>query len=403
MHGDIQCIRILLRDGHGSPYDTDGINTPLILAVQGEHVEICEVLLHAGADPYEETSLQRSAYDYAWDMILGNQVDERNIRGLQKLFSDTDALENRQFTLLHKVVLGLNPVDLSTIVQNMSRSRVNEGDAYGQTALCWAAMRQDVEHTKLLLENGANPNVTPEKGHTALQSAAQSGCYTCIELLLRAGAEVNYQGAAQMTALHIAAAKHDNVGIIRLLLQHGADINLKARLRVSALWFACTHGHLHTTKYLVEHGADVHQLYPSGEGVFHAACWGNNPEIVRFFLKNVNYCHTTRLFGTPLHGAARFLSIEIVKVLTEARLEGIDTEERFKGYTALEHAQRRKNVPPEWLEAFMDLLRSVNPNTELAETSSFPQGEQSKGGFEETEATGNSETEVDSDYFFDAV
>ncbi len=137
-------------------------------------------------------------------MILGTLVDERNIHSLQRLFSDSDALENRQFTLLHKVVLGLNPVDLSMIVQNMSRSRINDGDASGQTALCWAAMRQDIESTKLLLQHGANPNIAPEKGHSALQSAAQSGCYTCMELLLGAGAEVDYQGAAQMTALHIA-------------------------------------------------------------------------------------------------------------------------------------------------------------------------------------------------------
>lgn len=325
-------------------------------------------------------------------MLLGKLVDERKIEGLRKLFSDTAPLENRQFTLLHKVILRLNPVDLSTIVQNMSRSRINEGDAYGQTALCWAAMRKDVKSTQLLLQHGADPNITPEKGNTALQSAARSGSYECIELLLHAGAEVDHQGAAQMTALHIAVVEHDDVNIVALLLRHGAGINLIAQLGSSALFFACIHGHLHTTKHLVESGADVHQLYPSGEGVLHVACWGNNAEILRFLLKRVDYCPTTKSFGTILHVAARIrMSIEIIKVLTEAGFEGIDTEERFEGYTALEWAQQRKDVPPEWSEAFAALLRSVNRNIDAAETSASPEGGQSNNEVETAEKAGESE------------
>ena len=76
----------------------------LKLAVQGAHLEMCQVLLHAGADPYEETSLQRyvhshigfltimrrSAYDYALDMILGNQIDDYTLQGFQRLFNNAD-------------------------------------------------------------------------------------------------------------------------------------------------------------------------------------------------------------------------------------------------------------------------------------------------------------------------
>ena len=297
-------------------------------------------------------------------MILGNQVDERNLHGLQRLFSSTDHLENRQFTLLHKVVLGLNPVNLSMIIENMSTSRINEGDAYGQSALCWAATRGDTKSASLLLQNGANPNVSPTKGHTALQSAAQSGCSACIELLLGAGAEVDYQGAAKMTALHIAVVRHDDVGIVRQLIQAGAEIDLQADLGASPLLYACIHGHTRVAEYLIEQGADIQQVWPSGEGVLLAACWSNNPEIVRLVLKKgVNYRSTTKAYGTLLHVVARRLGIEFLEVFAEANLEGIDIEDRFQGYTALEHAARRKDMPSGWMEGFQDLLHNIQENS----------------------------------------
>ena len=306
----------------------------------------------------------RSAYDCAWDMILGNQVDERNLYGLQRLFSNTDHLENRQFTLLHKVVLGLNPVNLSMIIQNMSTSRINEGDAYGQSALCWAATRRDTKSTRLLLQSGANPNISPAKGHTALQSAAQSGCHACMELLLGAGAEVDYQGAAKMTALHIAAIKHDDVGIVRLLVERGAEVDLTAQLGASPLLYACIHGHTRVAEYLIEQGADIQQLWPSGEGVLLAACWSNNPETVRLVLKKgVDYRSTTKAYGTLLHVIARRLGIEFLEVFNEAKLEGIGIEDRFQGYTALEHATQRKDMPSGWIEGFKDLLHNIQENS----------------------------------------
>lgn len=305
-------------------------------------------------------------------MILGNQVDERNLHGLQRLFGSTDHLETRQFTLLHKVVLGLNCVNLSMIIQNMSASRIDEGDACGQSALCWAATRGDTKSTRLLLQNGANPNISPTMGQTPLQSAAQSGCCDCIELLLGAGAVVDYQGAARMTALHTAVVKHDDVGIVRLLLQHGAEIDLKAHLGASALQFACIHGHTRVADYLVEQGANIQQLWPSGEGIFLAACWSNNPELVRWaYNKGANYRLTTKAYGTLLHVAARRLDIGILKVLTEANLDGIDIEDRYQGYTALEHAARRTDVPPEWMERFKDLQHSIEENNRHATVSAM--------------------------------
>ncbi len=78
----------------------------------------------------------------------------------------------------------------------------------------------------------------------------------------------------------------------------------------------------------------------------------------------------------------------MITVLTDAKLEGIYTEERFGGYTAMEYAEQRKNVPLTWSEAFMDLLRSINRKTEVAENSTFPEGRPDNTEPEETEGIG---------------
>lgn len=303
--------------------------------------------------------MPRSAYDKAWNMILGNQVDYDTTQSLRRLFSNTDALEYRQFTILHKVILGLAPIEPLAIIEAMSRAQINAADAHDQTALCWAAIRGDIENIKILLRHGANPNIAPAKGDNPLQSAARAKSRNCVQLLLDAGADVDFQGVVRMTALHIAAT-NGAVDVAELLLVHGADVDGKSQLGSTPLMFACVHGHYRVTESLIEHGANIHQQYPRGETVLHAACWGNNPDTVQILLrKGIDYRVSPSLIGTLLHGLARFVTIEIVRVLTEARLEGIDVNEKFDGYTAMEYAVQRLNMPPGWVETFKALVDSI--------------------------------------------
>lgn len=303
--------------------------------------------------------MPRSAYDKAWNMILGNQVDCETTQGLRRLFSNTDALEYRQFTPLHKVILELAPIDLLTFIEDTPRSQINEADAHNQTALCWAAIRGDIEKIKILLRHGANPNIAPAKGDSPLQSAARAKSRDCVQVLLNAGAHVDFQGVVLMTALHIAAT-NDAVDVAELLLAHGADVDGQSQLGSTPLMLACVHGHYRITEFLIEHGANIHQRYPRGETVLHAACWGNNLDIVRILLrKGIDFRVGPSWLGSLLHGLARFMTIEIVLLFTEAGLEGIDVDEKFDGYTAMEHAIQRRNMPPGWLEAFKALVDSI--------------------------------------------
>jgi uncharacterized protein len=98
-----------------------------------------------------------------------------------------------------------------------------------------------VEATRLLLEHGANPNLPNIQGITPVMAAAGLGSneidtrgrfknqpdqVACIDLIVKAGGDVNAQDNRGQTALHGAALfGYDDV--IKDLMAHNANINAK--------------------------------------------------------------------------------------------------------------------------------------------------------------------------------
>jgi ankyrin repeat protein len=74
-------------------------------------------------------------------------------------------------------------------------------------ALHWAAAGQKDDETvvQLLLEYGAEVNVRPDDGMTALHEAVGLGHQAVVRLLLDNGGDVNIRDKLGRTALHVAA------------------------------------------------------------------------------------------------------------------------------------------------------------------------------------------------------
>ncbi|XP_057763640.1 uncharacterized protein LOC130984956 [Salvia miltiorrhiza] len=161
--------------------DEDG-DTPLTHAARQGHTALAKYLVDHGADPSIPSGLGTTALHHS---------------------------------------AGTGDIELLKFLLSKDINVDSQSDA--GTPLIWAAGHGQQDAVKVLLEHNANPDAKTDDDITPLLSAVAAGSLACLELLIKAGATVNFT-AGGATPLHIAA----DIGspeIINCLLQAGADPN----------------------------------------------------------------------------------------------------------------------------------------------------------------------------------
>jgi ankyrin repeat protein len=146
--------------------------------------------------------------------------------------------------------------------------------ASGETPLLAAVKNQHLKTTKRLLAAGAEPDLCPKTGTTALQEAARLGDIDIIEVLLASGAAVDRPSVSGDTAL-IIASRSGHSRTARYLLQHGAEINAKNKKGNTALAVAAKHDRVEVVETLLEEGAEVRVRDNKGRTPLHRAVEGS--------------------------------------------------------------------------------------------------------------------------------
>ena len=98
-------------------------------------------------------------------------------------------------------------------VAELVRQRVdpNSADAYGSTALHWAAEMDDLQTVQLLLKAGASPKAVNRYGVAPLTLAATNGNAAIIGALVAAGADANTTAPGGETALMTASVSYTHL------------------------------------------------------------------------------------------------------------------------------------------------------------------------------------------------
>ncbi len=117
----------------------------------------------------------------------------------------------------------------------------NIRDGKGNTLLMLASYNGQLEMTRVLLENGADPQIANDMGQIPLAGAAFKGNAEMVKVLIENGADVNARMADGKTAL-MFAAMFDQVKIIDILLENGADAFLQTLDGLTAISLAQSMG-----------------------------------------------------------------------------------------------------------------------------------------------------------------
>jgi len=240
---------------------TDG-QTPLYVACEKGRESIVKLLLSNNADPHVPAKLIRSSKNLSSPLQVA--VQSGNAMIVDMLLEKGAEMNPPGEPLLH--------------IACSDAERKNED---GETR----SVERMISIIRLLLQQGLNVNAVSDRGDTALYHACKSEQLEVVQILLEAGADVNLT-AKKLYPLY-AACERGHAQIVDLLLRHGADPNassvsserydsliyyilLGMPTRVASsdslpIVCAVQKGYSDIFNLLLKHGADVNKQDDSGK------------------------------------------------------------------------------------------------------------------------------------------
>ncbi|VAH13108.1 unnamed protein product [Triticum turgidum subsp. durum] len=128
-------------------------------------------------------------------------------------------------------------------------------------------------------------------------------------------ASTSYMG---MNALHAAGGRGRLPAYQYLVEEVKMDINKPDTSQdYSPVEHAITYGNLPAVRYLLDHGADVHQQRSGNISLLHSAAAHGHSEIVKYLLSRGVDIDAQSIIGTPLSFAAQKVHATVVKILLQ--------------------------------------------------------------------------------------
>jgi uncharacterized protein len=231
--GAPDAVRVLVKAGADLNLPDPDAIAPLVMAIINGHYDVAGLLLDAGANPNLADSWGRTPLYAAIDM---NTLEPSTTRPSPKEVNKLTGLDIARMALEH----GANPNPrLKTATPGRG---IPDGPdpllRTGSTPFIRAAKTGDVAAMRLLIQHGADPLLTTDRGVNALMAAAGQGwrygdsqiseadalegVKYCVEL----GLDVNGADNNKETALHGAADRGAD-RIIQYLVENGAKLDVK--------------------------------------------------------------------------------------------------------------------------------------------------------------------------------
>ena len=241
--GNTLLMKLLLDRGADIQKPSGNKTSPLLIALLNGQIGLATELLNRGANPNATDAYGRAALFAAIDLRNFNHdkygdlpTDGRDPMPLIQALLKKGANPNAQADTVP--VHGLMQFDGSWV------------NFDGETSFVRAALSGDIEVMKLLLANGADPNIATKQGSTALMAASginwipgqtfthpEADYVEAVKLCLDRGADVSAANSLGLQAIH-GAANRGWESIIKILADHGARLDVKDNAGRTPMIFA---------------------------------------------------------------------------------------------------------------------------------------------------------------------
>uniref|UniRef100_A0A8C4TJ17 Euchromatic histone-lysine N-methyltransferase 1b n=1 Tax=Erpetoichthys calabaricus TaxID=27687 RepID=A0A8C4TJ17_ERPCA len=247
--GELQKVLLMLVEGIDPNFklDSQSKRTPLHVAAEAGHKEVCHMLIQAGAnldmcDEDQRTPLMDAAENNHLDtvkyLLKAGAIASHKVRTSEPLWSSqvpvclvsdclvpVDLQDAEGSTCLH-LAAKKGHYDVVKYLLSTELIDINCQDDGGWTPMIWATEYKHIDQVQLLLSSGADINIRDKEENICLHWAAFSGCVDIAEILLNAKCDLHAVNIHGDSPLHIAARENRRDCVV-LFLSKGAEVSLK--------------------------------------------------------------------------------------------------------------------------------------------------------------------------------
>lgn len=312
--GNTDLAKFLITKGASLNVPMKNGTTPLATAISFSKNEIIRLLLEQGVDP---------------NYVLG----ERNY--------------NR--THFHFFITKIRKLDPSLFSLFLSKgANLETTDSFTETPLITLASSEFkfIDHTKALLDAGANINAQTKFGVSALMNSVFSKNFVLVEELIRRGANLELETSEGNTALlamiNMGNYHPDKPKLFQMLLDAKANENHKNAEGNTALHLSVIGDSLEILSLLTRQNIDSSIRNAKGVTALEQAIINENWQATKILLSVETDIDGWDKYGaTKLHSAILNEKYELIQLLLDA---GANPKKKDKwGKTAIEFAERQNN------------------------------------------------------------
>jgi ankyrin repeat protein len=340
--GLLEPAKRLIEKGVDVNIQEGDLGCPLLAALTNQHEDIARLLVDSGADvaasapnwPEGMTALHcaaRDGYDFlaaellskgamveaktdAGETPLHMAVENGNIEITKQLLdhgANIEAQDNVGNVPLHNAVYSGDEQIVNLLLTR--GAEMEKKDHLGRTIAHMAVETGHVDLFLSLLARDADTRGVDIRGQTVTHYAAANGLATIVDQDLD---DIEREDNFERTALHLAAdAGHPEV--VEVLLRAGANIEACSNSEQTPLYYAAIAGHASIVQQLIEAGANLKARDKYGASILFAAATSGEEaeEAVELLLEGIE--HESKLGRTLLHHAAAAGDKNMVEQLIE--------------------------------------------------------------------------------------